>query len=46
MTDEQGKVYLWGSTNSEVVVEAGKHIKGRIKATFERKNGEKSNRIN
>jgi len=41
ITDEQGRVYNWGCTNDEVVVEPGKRIKGKIKATFERRNGEK-----
>ena len=41
MTDEDGKVYMWGCTNDQIVVEAGSRIKGRIKSTFERKNGEK-----
>lgn len=41
ISDERGLLYYWGRTNPDVVVEAGKMIKGRIKATFERKNGEK-----
>lgn len=41
MTDKQGKIYVWGCTNTDIVVEAGKYIKGRIKATFEKRNGEK-----
>lgn len=41
MTDDEGKVYAWGCTNKDIVIEPGKHIKGRIKSTFERKNGEK-----
>lgn len=41
MTDETGKIYMWGSTNEDVVVEPGRRIKGRIKATFEKRNGEK-----
>lgn len=41
MTDEEGKVYMWGCTNPEIELEPGKHVKGKIKTTFERRNGEK-----
>ena len=41
ITDDNGKIYTWGCTNSDIVVEPGKTIRGKIKATYERKNGEK-----
>lgn len=41
LTDDTGKIYMWGCSNPDIVVEPGKTIKGKIKSTYERKNGEK-----